>query len=177
MTKDNYIGERIKQARIEQGWNQQELADSINTCPSMVSMCENGRRKPSLKIASTLSKVFNKKPYHFLHKDYKLPVRVSLLEIEREKRKLSQSDVADCLGIKRQLLSAYERGLYMPSGKHLLLLSKFYEINPKDLEKSIDERRSVIKHLNVLVADLKIEEISELIAFAQKTKKDNRDKQ
>lgn len=53
----------IKAERQERSWSQQELAKRANMSQSMVSMLENKSRKPSVKCAKRLAKVFEKKSW------------------------------------------------------------------------------------------------------------------
>ena len=53
----------------------------------------------------------------------------SNLRVLREKRKRSQQDMADFIGIKRSILNNYEHGLSNPSIDNLLTISEYFNIN------------------------------------------------
>ncbi len=48
----------IKQERINKGWSQQYVADTIGISKQMVHDLEVGRRKPSYKVLIKLEKCF-----------------------------------------------------------------------------------------------------------------------
>jgi len=51
-------GERLKNLRIGKGLNQQELADMIGGCKSLISCYENGKRNPSLENIIAFMQIF-----------------------------------------------------------------------------------------------------------------------
>ena len=52
------------------------------------------------------------------------------LQMEREKRNLSQSDLARMTGLHRQIINKTENGVSMPAVETYLALSKAFEISP-----------------------------------------------
>jgi tetratricopeptide (TPR) repeat protein/transcriptional regulator with XRE-family HTH domain len=53
---------RLRQARLDQGWSQQELADLLGTTPVNISRWENGVIFPSPYFRQRLSEAFGKSP-------------------------------------------------------------------------------------------------------------------
>lgn len=56
------LNSRLREARSEQGWSQQDLADRINTTVVNISRWENGSNFPSPYYRQKLCKVFGKTP-------------------------------------------------------------------------------------------------------------------
>jgi tetratricopeptide (TPR) repeat protein/transcriptional regulator with XRE-family HTH domain len=56
------LNSRLRDARTEQGWSQQDLADKIGTTSINISRWENGSTFPSPYYRQRLSKVFGKTP-------------------------------------------------------------------------------------------------------------------
>lgn len=50
---------RLKQLRKENSWTQKELSEKVSLTKSMISMYENGRRKPSYEALEELADTFN----------------------------------------------------------------------------------------------------------------------
>jgi len=50
------IGTRIKTARKEKGWQQQELAEMVGVSPSTLSLIENNNRPPTQSQLNSLSR-------------------------------------------------------------------------------------------------------------------------
>ncbi len=53
---------RLRKARVERGWSQQELADQIGTTPVNISRWENGSTFPFPFFRQKLCEVFGKTP-------------------------------------------------------------------------------------------------------------------
>ena len=51
----------IKQLRAERDWSQATLADHLDVSRQTVNALETGRYDPSLPLAFTIAKLFNKK--------------------------------------------------------------------------------------------------------------------
>ncbi len=67
----NKLAQRIKELRIENGYNQGELANMCNVKQSCVSKWERGETLPDVEIVITLSQLFNVSTDYLLGvKDY-----------------------------------------------------------------------------------------------------------
>jgi len=53
------IGEKIKKARCEKGWTQNELAQRLNLKPNIVSEFESGRAVINNRIMASFKRVLN----------------------------------------------------------------------------------------------------------------------
>lgn len=59
MELKKYIGDKIKELRLKNGMNQEQLADGLNTTKQAVSRYERGDRQANQDILFQLSDVFN----------------------------------------------------------------------------------------------------------------------
>ena len=64
--KNNVIGKRIKELRIERKLSQRELGESLGFSNQLVSFWEAGKREPSLDIVLLLAEFFNTSPNYLL---------------------------------------------------------------------------------------------------------------
>ena len=64
--KNNVIGTRIKELRVEAGLSQRELGEKLGFCNQSVSFWESGRREPSLDIVLQLAEFFGTSPNYLL---------------------------------------------------------------------------------------------------------------
>ena len=82
------IGENIKNARIERGYTQKELAEKLNVSQNAVHNWENGKREPNIAILHNISKILDKSiilliegnedKYPLSPKDYKTDLEKSM---------------------------------------------------------------------------------------------------
>jgi putative transcriptional regulator len=52
------ITNRVKELRIERGWTQQQLADTVGVSRQSINSIERGRYVPSLELALEFGRVF-----------------------------------------------------------------------------------------------------------------------
>lgn len=89
---------RIKQLRKEINITQEELAKKLNLSKGIISLYENGTRKPSLDVAVSMANLFDCSIDYLLgYFDYKNPKTV--LENELYKLDLSESELNNVLNI------------------------------------------------------------------------------
>jgi putative transcriptional regulator len=55
-----HINNRIKALRLERGWTQQQLADAVGVSRQSINSIECNRYIPSLPLALTFSRVFDR---------------------------------------------------------------------------------------------------------------------
>ncbi len=58
--QDIQIGNRVKLARVEKDWTQQELADRIGVTRQTIGLIEAGKYNPTLKLCLMLAYVTGK---------------------------------------------------------------------------------------------------------------------
>ena len=52
------VRNRVKELRVERGWTQQQLADSVGVSRQSINSIERNRYVPSLALALSFSRVF-----------------------------------------------------------------------------------------------------------------------
>ena len=57
--KNNYLGKKIKELRLEQNLSQRELGTALGFSNQTVSFWESGQREPDMDALIKLSKFFN----------------------------------------------------------------------------------------------------------------------
>ena len=57
--KNNYLGKKLKELRIEQGLSQQKLGEALGFCNQTISFWESGSREPDLDTLLQIAHYFN----------------------------------------------------------------------------------------------------------------------
>ena len=55
------------------------------------------------------------------------------IKVERAKKDISQSDLAEAIGVSRQTIHSIERGKFVPSTVLALKMAKYFETNVEDI--------------------------------------------
>lgn len=117
------LGARLRQARMDRGLRQKEVAEELGVHPDTVKNWENGRSEPTLKAVP--------KVLEFLG-DFTLESPVidenftGWFTLERRKAGLSQQEVAERLGVTEKTVRSWERGEHRPSPEHLERLEAWF---------------------------------------------------
>lgn len=123
--KELYIGNRLKQLRIEYGILQKDLAEQLQLSQQTISLYESNKRQPDYDTLRTISEFFN------VSTDYILGV----------------NNIKEPMGITREIREEYSsdknlKGHYSEEReKALNILDKIYELSPesqKEIIKLID---------------------------------------
>ena len=123
--KELYIGNRLKQLRIEYGILQKDLAEQLQLSQQTISLYESNKRQPDYDTLRTISEFFN------VSTDYILGV----------------NNIREPMGITREIREEYSadkilKGHYSEEReKALNILDKIYELSPesqKEIIKLID---------------------------------------
>lgn len=64
------FGEKLKNARMNKGMKQSEVAEILNCAPTSLTNWENGKVQPSLDVLSKLCEVYEVSPLSLLDKEY-----------------------------------------------------------------------------------------------------------
>ncbi len=91
--KVDYIGQRIKKARLEVGLSQKELGQALQLSDKTISAYEVGRAQPSLEKLKQLSQATHKSISYFLdEKDpNNLDLQLRVKQIEQELIEIKQA--------------------------------------------------------------------------------------
>ncbi len=112
---------RLKMLRAERDWIQIDLAEQLSVTRQTVNAIETSMYEPSLSLAFKISKVFQM-PVKRLWHDCTVgngvdvfPQEVfmkSQLKVLREERNWTQADLAERLGVSRQIVNTIETSKY-----------------------------------------------------------------
>ncbi|MDI6871781.1 MAG: helix-turn-helix transcriptional regulator [Bacillota bacterium] len=131
----------VRREREERGWTLQQLAERAGLSVSYLSEIEQGKKRPSLKVARRLSQTLGLPPTAIFtspppEEGGDGPGQVTLgarLRLAREARELTLEAVAQKVGISASYLSQIERDLATPSVATLRQLSEVLQVTPGQL--------------------------------------------
>lgn len=138
--------EKLKMLRKKEGFTQQEVADFFGIQQAVYQKWESGNRKPSYENLSMLACIFDVS-IDFLLGDYLEISKETFLKLKKEKEEekknlfsvrlkelrlqhgISQEELAEQIGIKRNSYSDWENGKCKPSYEKLEKIADFFEIS------------------------------------------------
>lgn len=132
----------VHQGREERGWTLQQLAERAGLSVSYLSEIEQGKKRPSLKVARRLSQtlglpptaIFTSPPQDERGEEVQQPVSLGArLRLAREAREQTLEGVAQQVGISASYLSQIERDLATPAISTLRRLSEILQVTPSQL--------------------------------------------
>lgn len=68
----------------------------------------------------------------------------NLIRKRRREKEITQEKLSKIVGVSRPVIWAWEKGLYEPNGKNILLLMKELNIKPEDFNKGEERAKSSI---------------------------------
>jgi transcriptional regulator with XRE-family HTH domain len=152
----------IRNQREERGWTLQQLAERARVSVSYISEIEQGKKRPSLKVARRLAETLGLAPAAIFatpppdegngQEGLTLGVR---LRLAREAREMTLEEVAGQTGISASYLSQIERDLTAPAVSTLRRLSEVLEVAPSQLVPS-GEQDSLGLELKTLRTNLSL---------------------
>jgi transcriptional regulator with XRE-family HTH domain len=103
------MGELVKQARIDSGFNQRELAEKLYTRQATISDIENGKRWVNTGELVALSAILDKPILYFVPEKYRRIFRQNITDPEIQElvlvaKKLSQDDLSRLIIQARALI-------------------------------------------------------------------------
>lgn len=131
------LGEKIKQLRRRAGLSQEELGNAIGVSRQAVSKWEMDEQQPKAKTLRALSCYFDVEINYFLGEmastdAMKRPAEQTLgdrLYAIRKKAGLSQTELAEELQVRRQLVSKWERNALKPKGDVLREICAYFQVD------------------------------------------------
>lgn len=126
---------RIKELRECRNISQEELATALDTTQQSISLYESGDREPKLKIWQKLADFFKVSVPYIQGFDEHKSNRLKKL---RDKKRVSQGDLAKATGLTRQAISNYENNERNPNEKIWQQLAKYFQVSVPYLKGEID---------------------------------------
>lgn len=62
-----------------------------------------------------------------------LPINAKMIKYYRLIKGMKATELAKLTGLTRSSISAYEKGIQMPTGKNILRIAEVLEVEPKEL--------------------------------------------
>lgn len=125
------LGTPLRQARMDRGLLQREVAEELGVHPDTVKNWENGRTEPSLRAVPKILKFLG----GFTLKSPDFDENFSgWLTLARRKLGLSQRELADRLGVTEKTVRGWERGKHRPTREHRERLEEVLALSPRDGE-------------------------------------------
>lgn len=134
--------EKLKMLRKKEGFTQQEVADLVHVDRVRITNWENGKREPNFENLSMLACIFDVSIDFLLSENLEVS-KERYLKFKKEKKKvfsarlkelrlqhgISQEELAEQIGIKRNSYSDWENGKCKPSYEKLEKIADFFEIS------------------------------------------------
>ncbi len=134
------IGKQLKQLRKREGYTQKQMSVLLGFQGNPYSGYEYNRIKPSIENFVKLAKVLHTSvqyivtgkelPEEFGEEVTPFPQRLREL---RERRNMTQQQVADCLDIRKATYQGYEYDKYEPKLDKLLKLADLFDVTLDEL--------------------------------------------
>ena len=134
--------EKLKVLRKKKGLTQQEVADLVHVDRVRITNWENGKREPNFENLSMLACIFDvsidfllseyleisKEAYLKLKEEKKNLFSVRLKEL-RLKKRLTQTELGEKVGVKQSTFTKWENGKREPSFENLFKLADLLEVS------------------------------------------------
>lgn len=135
------IAKRLKELRKQSGLKQKEIAEKLNITVGGYSNYERNFSLPSCEKLVQLANIYQTTLQYIItgeqdtqcydEKNFcSFPQRLREL---REKRNMTQQQVADCLGIRKATYQGYEYNKYEPKLDKLLQLAELFDVTLDEL--------------------------------------------
>lgn len=139
MIKLVFDNELLKEARMEMGLSQQELADIIGVKVHSIYNWESGAFEPCEENIIKLSQLFNIEIAQFLIKKHieednkEKKIKYAFIKELRLGRMLSQKELGELLNVTNTTISKWESGKKGISKKNLQKIADLFNINITEL--------------------------------------------
>ena len=126
---------RIRELREFRNVSQEELATALDTTQQSISLYESGDREPKLKVWQKLANFFDISVPYIQGFDENKSNRLKKL---RDKKRVSQGDLAKTIGLTHQAISQYENGKRNPNEKVWQQLADYFDVSVPYIKGEID---------------------------------------
>ena len=174
------IGKRITQLRISRKLNQVQLANILNVSPSTIAMWETNKRSLTPKSINSLSNFFQVSTDYILNgKLYNdetetISFYKNLRTLRKNKKHLTQLDMAKYLNIAKTTYASYEQGKRMPDINIQKQLADYFGVTLDYLHgmdsknvKLTSNQLKILSHIDDGITEEQVKEISNFIEFVK----------
>ena len=146
---------RIRELREFRNVSQEELATALDTTQQSISLYESGDREPKLKVWQKLANFFDISVPYIQGFDENKSNRLKKL---RDKKRVSQGDLAKTIGLTHQAISQYENGKRNPNEKVWQQLADYFDVSVPYIKGEIDTEYvgKIIKTIYLVACNKKI---------------------
>ena len=126
---------RIKELRQKNSLTLEKLGEKVDIAKNTLSRYESGKREPKIESWQQLADYFGVSVPYLQGFDEHKPNRLKEL---RDKKKVSQGDLAKVTGLTRQAISNYENNERNPNDKVWQQLADYFEVSVSYIKGEID---------------------------------------
>lgn len=129
------FGQNLKQLRNNANLTQQQLADKLKVAPSTIGMYESDKRMPDTTLLSEIANLFSVSIDYLVGRGNKNSSNLFALKLkeERNKKKLSQRQLGEVIGVSQQTIGSWEAGRTEADQEYIKKLANFFEISTDSL--------------------------------------------
>lgn len=120
------FGERIAEQRKKLGLSQEELAEKLNISQKSISKYERGDRRPSYEVLVLMAALFDVTTDYLLGEEICM-VGTRIAEL-RKGSGMTQGELGEKLGVIKQTVSAWEKGISKVGNDTLITLSRLFGV-------------------------------------------------
>lgn len=152
------LGERIAELRKGSGMTQEELAEKLNISQKSISKYELGDRKPQYKVLVRMAEYFGVTVDYLLGSEDLGRASItdcgSIIKELRKEAGMTQEELGEKLGVIKQTVSSWEKGISEVSNDTLITLSRLFGVTTDYLlgvdggEKNMKNRLKELREEN-----------------------------
>lgn len=126
--------DRLRLLRQEMGYTQRRMGEQFGVSQQTVAQWEKGTREPDHKMLKKIARFFNVSLDYLMGVDKAIDTQIAEnIKRSRERLGVSQSTLAEYLGVNVQKIDAFEQGKELPSVSELEKISSGLWTTPENL--------------------------------------------
>ena len=126
---------RLKEIRQKNSLTLEKMGEKVGIAKNTLSRYESGKREPKLEVWQKLADFFNVSVPYLQGLDEHTSNRLKEL---RDKKRVSQGDLAKATGLTRQAISNYENNERNPNEKMWQKLADYFDVSVPYIKGEID---------------------------------------
>ena len=146
---------RLKEIRQKNSLTLEKMGEKVGIAKNTLSRYESGKREPKLEVWQKLADFFNVSVPYLQGLDEHTSNRLKEL---RDKKRVSQGDLAKATGLTRQAISNYENNERNPNEKVWQQLADYFDVSVPYIKGEIDTEYvgKIIKTIYLVACNKKI---------------------